>query len=328
MPIKEELFGPEEDSKSEIRFVDNVIYDITNDIFHLDYLMAAVTAAMWLRCCILLRLTETFGPLLSMIVKMFIIFIQFFIIYALGIVVFSSVATLTLSSNPNFANLFEAARTYIGGSLGAFDLNQYDDMVSWQMYYGILMHLSVLFFNMILLINLLIAIMSDAYAYLSEVKTGIFWAKVITEMPKHGYDKHYGALTMFPFFFSWLSFLVMPIFIFVKDLGTLKKINDVCFLFVYFPIGIFCLLVFIIVNLILLPIAFIKTIVHKAILLYRFRTMNQIKNLLVFIAIGIPLLVLAQFPDAVRFFIHTFSNKAGKQENKNYSKRIEFKDFV
>ena len=83
-----------------------------------------------------------------------------------------------------------------------------------------------------------------------------------------------------------------------------------------------------VVNLILLPLAYFKTIAHKIILLYRFRTMNQIKNLLVFIAIGIPLLVLAQFPDAVRFFIHTFSDKAGKQENKNYSKRIEFKDFV
>ena len=225
MPIKEELFGPEEDSKSEIKFVDNVIYDITHDIFHLDYLMAAVIAVMWLRCCILLRLTESFGPLLSMIVQMFIIFIQFFVVYALGIVVFSSVATLTLSSNPNFANMFEASLTYIEGSLGSFDLTQYNDLGGWKMYFGIFMHLAVLFFNMILMINLLIAIMSDAYALLSDVKTGIFWAKIISEMPKHGYDKHYGALTMFPFFFSWLSFLVMPLLIFVKDLETLKKIN-------------------------------------------------------------------------------------------------------
>jgi len=82
------------------------------------------------------------------------------------------------------------------------------------------------------------------------------------------------------------------------------------------------------VNLILLPIAFIKTIVHKAMLLYRFRTMNQIKNLFVFIALGIPLLVLAQLPDAVRFFISTFSDQAAKQENRNYSKAIAFEDFV
>ena len=36
--------GGAEHFEPTIKFVDNVIYDITNDIFHLDYLMAAVTA--------------------------------------------------------------------------------------------------------------------------------------------------------------------------------------------------------------------------------------------------------------------------------------------
>ena len=34
-----------------------MIYDIDNDIFHADYLMAAVTAVLWVRTIILLRLT-------------------------------------------------------------------------------------------------------------------------------------------------------------------------------------------------------------------------------------------------------------------------------
>ena len=104
--IKEELFGPEEDSKPTIRFVDNVIYDITNDIFHLDYLMAAVTAILWIRCNMMLRLTETFGPLLVMIWKMAQLVVVFLFIYMLGLLTFACVATLTLTSNENFANLF------------------------------------------------------------------------------------------------------------------------------------------------------------------------------------------------------------------------------
>lgn len=101
------------------------------------------------------------------------------VIYGIVLMVFASVATLTLSNNPNFSDLFEATRTYIMASLGNFDLYQYDEMVSWQKYYGIFMHVSVLFFNMVLMINLLIAIMADEYSVLSEVRTGIFWAKVI-----------------------------------------------------------------------------------------------------------------------------------------------------
>ena len=120
--IKEELFGPPEDESLEVRFVDNVIYDIENDIFHLDYLMAAVTAVLWIRSIVLLRLTETFGPMLVMIYRMFLIVLVFLFIYFLGILTFSCIATLTLTTNPNFANLFEAGRTYVMASLGNFDL--------------------------------------------------------------------------------------------------------------------------------------------------------------------------------------------------------------
>ena len=120
--IKSELFGPEEDSKPTIRFVANVIYDITNDIFHLDYLMAAITAVLWVRCNMMLRSTEFFGPLLVMIWKMAKLVAQFLVIYLLGLLTFACVGTLTMSSNDNFANLYEAMRTYVDASLGNFDL--------------------------------------------------------------------------------------------------------------------------------------------------------------------------------------------------------------
>lgn len=61
------MFGAKEDKEPAVRFLANVVFDITSDTFHLDYLMAAVTAALWFRCIILLRLTQAFGPLLVMI---------------------------------------------------------------------------------------------------------------------------------------------------------------------------------------------------------------------------------------------------------------------
>ena len=115
-----------------IRFIDNLIYDITNDIFHFDYLIAVTTAMLWLRCIILLRLTESFGPMLVMIFRMCMIIGTFFFVYLLNLLVFSCVATLTLTDNPEFANLYEAMRTYLMGSLGDFDLHQYDDYEGWK----------------------------------------------------------------------------------------------------------------------------------------------------------------------------------------------------
>ena len=131
--LKIEMFGPEEDNKDEIKFMLNMIYDITNGIFHFDYLMAGATALLWLRCAVLLRLTESFGPLTTMIVKMSYVVFEFFVLYIIGLIVFSCLATLTLHENPNFSNLQEALRTYIMASLGNFDLYQYDAMEeSWQ----------------------------------------------------------------------------------------------------------------------------------------------------------------------------------------------------
>lgn len=44
--------------------------DIMTNEFRYDYLLAALTAALWVRCLILLRLTESFGPLIVMIWNM------------------------------------------------------------------------------------------------------------------------------------------------------------------------------------------------------------------------------------------------------------------
>jgi len=177
--LKAPFFSPEEDKIEEIKFIGNVIYDITNDIFHVDYLMAAVTAVLWVRCIILLRLTESFGPLLVMIYRMAQLVGTFMIIYLLGLLTFASIATLTLHENPNFADLFEAMRTFVMASLGNFDLYQHDTMGGWKQYFGVLLHLAVLFSNLILMINLLIAMMSDTYSQLSELRTGLFWGSVI-----------------------------------------------------------------------------------------------------------------------------------------------------
>jgi len=70
----------------------------------------------------------------------------------------------------------------------------------------------VLLLNMVLIINLLIAFMSDTYARLSQVRVGLYWSSVIKEMPKYAYDKHYGVLVMFPFVFSFIGFLLLPCF--------------------------------------------------------------------------------------------------------------------
>lgn len=55
--IKRELFNEEEDKGYEIRFMANVVYGVIDDTFHFDYLMATITAFLWFRVIVLLKLT-------------------------------------------------------------------------------------------------------------------------------------------------------------------------------------------------------------------------------------------------------------------------------
>jgi hypothetical protein len=128
------------------------------------------------------------------------------------------------------------------------------------------LHIIVLFINMVLIINLLIAFMSDTYARLSQVRVGLYWSSVIKEMPKYTYDKHYGVLVMFPFVFSFIGFLLLPCFALCGDNKKLAVVNEVAFKIFYTPIALILLAIFMTVNLALLPIAYVKTVIHKAML--------------------------------------------------------------
>ena len=222
---------------------------------------------------------------------MLVIIFQFLVVYCILLITFSSLASMTLSENPNFSNLFNSCRMYLMASLGNFDILQYDNLPGWKMYYGIFLHTAVLFLNMILLLNLLIAIMSDEYAALSNVRIGLYWSSVIDEMPKYVYNKKYGSLTMFPFVYSWLSLFVMPFLLCIGDKDTLENVNRTAYFIVYAPISLVILIVFMCVNLMLLPFAYIMTVVHKVILLRRYRSKYQWQALISFVTLGIPLLL-------------------------------------
>ena len=300
------------DNDREIKLMLSIIDDLRKDVFHMDYLLAAITALLWFRCIMLLRLSEVFGPLLEMIYAMVVIFMQFMLLYILELVVFASIAGLTLSDMSDFNNIFEALRTYLEASLGEFDLHTYDSREGFEHWFGLLLHILVLFVNMILIINLLIAIMSDTYSRMSNRRLGLYWATVIKEMPKYRYHDKYGVLVMLPFLLSWIGFLCVPLMYFVKSQRRIKQINDGANKFVYGIYSVFLTAVFMAVNLALVPFAYVKTLYHKLILYQHYRGSDQLRNCLVFALIGLPLLLASQVTDVYYFLRHTFRSRQQK----------------
>lgn len=316
------MFSPEEDKSTEVKFMGNIVYSIQDDVFHFDYMMAALTAVFWLRCIILLRLSETFGPLLVMIAVMVKTMLTFFVIYFLGLLTFASVGTLTLAESTNFRDLFESFRIYLMASLGNFDIMQYDTLEGWKMYYAILLHVMVLFSFLILIINLLIAILSDEYAKLAQVKSGLYWGSVIEQMPKYRYDKHYGVLSMFPFPFAFLGLFSMPFLLLIASRDTLVKINKVSFHILYLMVILVILPIFIVFNLALAPFAYLKTVAHKFRLWRHYKASTTLAAFLFYIIAGMPMLVCSQITDIYHFLQHSFSDKQRKTSSHYYQRQL------
>jgi len=146
-------------------------------------------------------------------------------------------------------------------------------------------------------------------------------------MPKHEYSKHYGVLSIFPFIYSWISLLIMPLLLCVKNKTTLKYINEVCYLLVYGPLSLCLLAVFIAVNMALLPFAYLKAVIYKSLFVIRYKSFSYFGQLCMYIVMGIPFLLCAQFTDLYRFSIHTYNTKQREQNEENYLKTIRLEDF-
>lgn len=69
--------------------------------------------------------------------------------------------------------------------------------------------------------------------------------------------------------------------------------NEYCLNVAYFPVALFALAFFMVVNLVLLPFAYLKTVAHKFAILRRYKGATQCQNFVVFLLLGIPLLVIA-----------------------------------
>jgi hypothetical protein len=101
----------------------------------------------------------------------------------------------------------------------------------------------------------------------------------------------------------------MPFLVLVKDEDLLKKINSICCYIVYATLSICFLTVFCAVNLALIPVAYLKTVIHKVFLFMRFRSTRYGKNLGIYIVLGIPFLLCAQITDVYRFLSHSYDSK-------------------
>ena len=199
---------------------------------------------------------------------------------------------------------------FFESALGNWDFQIYEEErigSEAKHWYATVFHIIVLLVNMLLLLNLVIAIMSDTYRMYADVRLGLFSQGIIEAIPSYKNDKRYGALiSAFPPF-NILTMLCLPAMLCIKDRKKLEKFNLALCKIIYVPI-VFCMAIyFSFVNALMIFPAYVKCLIHKYKLYKRYEKMPYYrKNLIAYVFTGIPMLIISQFTDLYWFIKHSY----------------------
>ena len=172
---------------------------------------------------------------------------------------------------------------------------------------GIYTVLLFVFINVVVLLNVVIAMMADTYAMMTSVRRGIYNYNIIKFAPSYLPDKHYGGLIVYGAPVNMIVFLLLPVFLCLKDKRKLERFNNFLYLVYYALLSVPLGTIFVAANLILSPFAYLKTCANK-LKLVRLRAI-PLTHFFVYVLLGLFILTLAQLTDLVAYLRVSFSRQ-------------------
>ena len=188
--------------------------------------------------------------------------------------------------------------------------------------------MALLCINGIMLLNLIIAIMSNTYEELKNNSFGLYYDGIIEAMPVFKNDRRYGALIATVPPFNLLVVFFMPFFIACQDEKLLEYVNDFLQKIFFFPIAILGMIAITVFNLVMLPFAFLYALAHKCILFFKKRNFESGLELILFTLCGMFFLLLALVPDAFKYFQQAYSTDVIRVQQTRFAHKFSYESFV
>lgn len=180
----------------------------------------------------------------------------------------------------------------------------------------------------LLFTNYVILVMLDEYFKLDTMFKGLYFIEVLQQIRIYKWDKRYGCLIAAVMPLNILSFILTPLFIFIKDSKTLSRLNMFVMYGCYGLMAIFFTAIFFSCNMLLLPLAYLFAVFKKIQLLATCKTNKwSLVDLVFFFALGWLSLFLSSIVDSKDFFLHLFSNRIDKISNKIVDNNFTLNEF-
>lgn len=92
-----------------------------------------------------------------------------------------------------YQSFFDSTIILLESALGQWDMSIYETL-SIGKYVGVLYHLFFLLMNLVMLLNLIIAILSNVYNVYEPMSLALYYDGVIESIPMFKYSKEFGSL--------------------------------------------------------------------------------------------------------------------------------------
>jgi hypothetical protein len=278
----------------------------------------------------MLQLTQTFGPTINIIIEMAKDMMVFFLLFFLQIFAFAILGMLIFPKMKAFLSFDSAIITLYQASFGAWNLSTFEqdydpgENAEWEAFYalphdvqvwthephpkhaeyyllGMIYMCAFIAVNCLIMVNMVVAIMSDTYNTMTQTRMGIYYSSVIQAVPVYKNDNRYGSLISNVPPLNMLFIPLLPLFLSISDENTLIKLNRIVNIGQYFPVCLFLMAIFTVVNLALIPFAYLIALFHKIIIATRKKDCKSIFEVLVFTIFGLLFCLLSLFRDLYSF---------------------------
>jgi hypothetical protein len=199
---------------------ERVLVNLSEDMdFKFQYLLAVQIACLFLKVGYIMQFNDQLGPLYKIVGKMTKDFLNFLIIYAILIIMFSIVGNLLfiIEIPDHYGSLFESILTIFDASLGNYSFAVFEGKYisdRTEAIGKVYLFIVVLLFN-ILVLNLIIAILSNTFNMFEPKSKGLYLSKILSVRPTMSYDESYGALLIGLPPFNFHLMMMTPVFLFM-----------------------------------------------------------------------------------------------------------------
>lgn len=227
-----------------------------------DYFLGIFTALVWFKLILMLRLTKTFGPMITIVTSMLNNLGIFMVLWSLLLCTLACFGILVFGEIDAYSNFSKTLVLLFETSMGNWSLAMYNGLsVSDET--GEVFHLCVIIINMILMLNLVIAILSETYNRLARLKLGLYYDGLIATIPSMKYDKHFGCLVLLPPPLNLIYAPLVLVFVVIRHKGALRCLNRFFVYLAFLPQALVYLFIFCLCNFLLIIPAYIYACVHK-----------------------------------------------------------------